>query len=188
VCTRLYDQLGQQGEVGVSRMLRESITVGHYAMINSTTGAPFPDFFSTLLWREVVGSRVLGPMEGSKRINNQGQDLRVYARCARMSAAEVVVVVVNLSPTATSSVTVNGGTKSGSQKEWLLTAGTGTEVWSWGRSQQIALNGKVLRLNSAGEAPEMAPKESAAGAAVSIAPLSVALVQYEPAAGAKACS
>eukprot|EP01043_Picozoa_sp_COSAG02_P011422 COSAG02_NODE_420_length_22610_cov_22.488694_5_plen_334_part_00 len=138
--TWLWDQLGQQGEAGISRMLRESISVGRYAQVNSTDGAPLPDFFSTLLWREVVGSKVLSPMddnvlEGSTtttnkntRIDNRGKELRVYSRCARTSAAEVVLVLVNLSPTVTSTVTV-GGVKPGSQqKEWLLTAGTGTEV------------------------------------------------------------
>jgi hypothetical protein len=141
--TWLWDQLGQQGEAGISRMLRESISVGRYAQVNSTDGTPFPDFFSTLLWREVVGSKVLSPMDDTSnllgersttttnkntRIDNRGKELRVYSRCARTSAAEVVLVIVNLSPTVASTVTV-GGVKPGSQqKEWLLTAGTGTEV------------------------------------------------------------
>lgn len=186
--TWLYDQLGQQGEAGVSRMLRESISVGHYAMVNATTGQPFPDFFSTLLWREVVGSRVLWPMIGGNRVDNRGKDLRVYSRCARLSVGEVVVVLVNLSPTEGHLVAVSGVKPGTRQKEWILEAGTGTEVWSWGRSKQIALNGAVLKLSESGEAPQMMPTQHMAGRAVRIAPLSVALIQYEPAAKAMACT
>lgn len=185
----LYDQLGQQGEARVSRMLRESISVGHYAMVNGTTGQPFPDFFATLLWREVVGSRVLGPIDDTgNRVDNRGKDLRVYSRCARLWAAEVVLVIVNLSPTRTSSVVINDAKHGTQQKEWLLTAGSGTEVWSWGRSKQIALNGVVLTLSEIGEPPPLAPTLNEVGRAVSVAPLSVALVQYEPANEAVACT
>ena len=78
------------------------------------------------------------------------------------------------------------------KKEWLLTAGNfkdhGTNVWDWGRSDEIALNGAVLKLSATGDAPPMAPKETAATQPVAIAPLSVALAQYTPAAGAKACA
>ena len=190
--TWLYDQLGQQGDVGVSRLLRESVTVGNYATVNGTSGEPFPDYYSTVLWRRVVGSRVLAPMHGSARVDNRGKDLRVYSRCARTSTAEVVVVVVNLSPTATSMLTLEGAKAGSTKKEWLLTAGNskahGTDVWDWGRSDEIALNGAVLKLSATGDAPPMAPKETAATQPVAIAPLSVALAQYTPAAGAKACA
>jgi len=61
-------------------------------------------------------------------------------------------------------------------------------VWSWGRSKKVALNGNVLGLSKAGEPPQMLPRKSLAGAAVIVAPLSVALIQYEPTTGAKACA
>ena len=190
--TWLYDQLGQQGDVGVSRMLRESVSVSNYATVNGTTGEPFPDFFSTVLWRRVVGSRVLAPMHGSARVDNRGKDLRVYSRCARTSETEVVVIVVNLSSAATSMLTLQGAEAGSTKKEWLLTAGNakahGTDVWDWGRSDEIALNGAVLKLSATGDAPPMAPKETAATQPVAIAPLSVALLQYTPAAGATACA
>lgn len=188
--TWLYDQLGQQGEAGVSRMLRESISVGHYAMVNATSGQPFPDFFSTMLWREVVGSRVLKAMDyNGNRVDNRGKELRFYARCARLSTSAVVLVIVNLSPTTQYFVTISGTKPGTQQKEWSLKAGTGTEVWSWARSKKIALNGAVLKLNdTTGEAPQMTPKENAAGGAVNVAPISVALVQYEPAAEATGCA
>ena len=171
-------------------MLRESISVGKYAMVNESTGAPFPDFFSTMLWREVVGSRVLGPVDnGGERVDNRGKELRIYSRCARLSVSEVVLIIVNLSPTKTSSVTISDAKAATRQKEWLLTAGTGTEVWSWGRSKNIALNGVVLKLSEmSGAAPQMTPVENPAGRALSVAPLSVALVQYEPAIQATGCT
>ena len=168
-------------------MLRESISVGHYAMVNATTGQPFPDFFSTLLWREVVGNRVLRPMNDGNRVDNRGKDLRIYSRCARLSVGEVVVVLVNLSPTEASLVAITGVKPGSLQKEWILEAGTGTEVWSWGSSKRIALNGATLDLSESGDAPQMTPKQHVAGREISIPPLSVALIQYEPAAKAVAC-
>ena len=50
------------------------------------------------------------------------------------------------------------------------------------------MNGNVLGLSKAGEPPQMLPRKSLAGAAVIVAPLSVALIQYEPTTGAKACA
>ena len=168
-------------------MLRESISVGKYAMVNESTGAPFPDFFSTLLWREVVGNRVLRPMNDGNHVDNRGKDFRIYSRCARLAVGEVVVVLVNLSPTEVSLVAITDSKADTLQKEWILEAGTGTEVWSWGRSKRIALNGATLNLSESGDAPQMTPTQHVAGRKTRIPPLSVALIQYEPAAEAAAC-
>ena len=85
--TWLYDQLGQQGEVGVSRMLRECLTCSRYAMLNATTMEPFPSFFATMLWRQVVGPTVLR-VQRSDAQSNVNNTLRLYARCARAQPRE----------------------------------------------------------------------------------------------------
>ena len=198
--TWLYDQLGQQGDIGVARMLRESLTNSRYATVNGTDGSPFPDFFSTVLWRQVVGNRVLAPvvvMAGGQRVDNRGQSLRFYARCARAPSAthapaEVVLVVVNLSPTVARSLVVGGARAGSKKKEWLLTASNwqqpGTNVWDWGRSKLVALNGATLRLTGTGDVPVMAPRETGQADPVLVASLSVALVQFVPATPAAACA
>lgn len=127
-------------------------------------------------------------MDNGERADNRGKGLRIYSRCARLSLTEVVLVIVNLSPTVTSSVSISDAKVGTQQKEWLLTAGTGTEVWSWGRSKHISLNGVLLQLSAAGDAPQMTPMETSTGRAVSVAPLSVALIQYEPATEATGCT
>lgn len=188
--TWLYDQLGMQGEVGVSRMMRESFSCSRYAMMTGD-GAPHPDFFSTMVWRQVVGSKVLAPMVNDTR-TDKDKTLRVYARCAKQSRSkEVVLVVVNFSPDSAASLTLTDATAGSKKQEWLLTAGnaneSSTNVWDWGRSDDVRLNGELLALTLAGEAPVMAPRVDAAGDPVVLAPLSVALVQYSPKDGAAAC-
>ena len=172
----LYDQLGQQGEASVSRMLRECLACGDYTMLNvSASFAPLPDFFSTVLWRQVVGAKVL-------RVSrvNVNETLRMYARCGRAKQT-MVLVAVNLGATTRSVVLRQGDSTEVPQqkREWLLSAGTGTGMASWGHSPVAALNGKPLRLSAAGEMPALPPRVTTLEAPVVLPALSVGLVEYD---------
>ena len=112
---------------------------------------------------------------------------RLYVEGSDLKAGDEMYLI----DPRTYEATLEGAKAGSTKKEWLLTAGNAkahdTDVWDWGRSDEIALNGAVLKLSATGDAPPMAPKETAATQPVAIAPLSVALLQYTPAAGAKAC-
>jgi hypothetical protein len=183
--TWLYDQLGQQGEIGIHRLFQESLSMSRYAILNASDHySPYPDFFSTLLWRQVVGSGVLKVVRPNGR-NNTGEALRFYARCARGNTGDVVMVIVNLSPDSPASVNIHGGDVGSTKQEWLLTApvyphGNASD---WASSKTVALNGLTLRLTATGAAPALTSQKTPMKAPVSIAPLSVGLVQFHPATG-----
>lgn len=124
----------------------------------------------------------------NSQVDNTGQSLRFYARCARQAgpsgASEVVLVAINISPTVTRSLSIDGTRASTGKKERLLTASNwnqrGTDVWEWGRSKLVSLNGNVLRLAGAGEVPALLPRQTGWSAPVTIAPLSVSLIHSSP--------
>jgi len=167
-------------------MLRESLTCSRYAMLNASTLEPFPDFFSTMLWRQVVGPEVLH-VSRSDGSGNRGDTLRLYARCGRAASAGanrgVVVVAVSLSPNVTTSLTTyfNATRTSTTKREWQLTAANAPQgdVSDWGSSRVAALNGQPLLLLPGGEAPPLPARETSALAPVLLAPLSVTLIEYD---------
>lgn len=186
--TWLVDMLGQSGEVGVSRSLRECLICGHYNYLDLETAAPRPDFFTAILWHRVVGSRVLG-IEPP----HQGRTVRAYARCSARGddTGRVTVAVVNLD---TKDVSVTVALKSGRvsrapQHVYLLTSAAypqSTSIDALANATSARLNGVVLELVGSHpySLPALDPVEAPAGSAVTMPPLSVALVDVDAAAAA----
>lgn len=98
--------------------------------------SPLPDYYSGILWSRLMGSGVL-------RTTSSDPSLRAYAHCSAEHAGAVTVLLINLEPSVTREVTLQGlGVSRGptitDSMEWHLTGPHGPA------SSQIALNGRLL--------------------------------------------
>lgn len=78
------DQLGALARVGVDVQIRQALVGSDYGLLDSTSYAPRPDFWSSALWKQLMGPEVLSSqittvpkISGASR----SQTLRHYAHC-----------------------------------------------------------------------------------------------------------
>ncbi|KAJ0984788.1 hypothetical protein J5N97_003144 [Dioscorea zingiberensis] len=94
------DQLGMAAKYNTKTYCRQSLIGGNYGLLNTTTFKPNPDYYSALLWHQLMGQNVLATtFNGTNKI-------RAYAHCARKSKG-ITVLLINLEGNTTSQVYVN---------------------------------------------------------------------------------
>jgi hypothetical protein len=146
-----------------------------YDLLQQRGHAPTPDYWATLLWKRLMGGRVLG-VAGDDR---SGRALRAYAHCAAASGGGVALAVVNVARAAASlDLRVGAG---GRREVYRL--GTVEGVFT---GRRATLNGRELRLTGA-RLPPLPPAAEAAGGPLAMPALSVAFVVL-PDAHAPACT
>jgi len=84
------DQLGSLARHGQSVMVRQTLSGSDFGMLDDATLQPRPDYWGALLWRRLMGSRVL-------EATSELPDLRVYAHCHPAGGGAVTVLAINLS-------------------------------------------------------------------------------------------
>ncbi len=84
------DQLGILARRGQSVMIRQTLSGGDFGMLDTATLQPRPDYWGALLWRRLMGSRVL-------EATSELPELRVYAHCHPAGEGAVTVLAINLS-------------------------------------------------------------------------------------------
>ncbi|GMG98981.1 hypothetical protein Nepgr_000821 [Nepenthes gracilis] len=171
------DQLGMAASYDTKTYCRQTLIGANYGLLNTTSFAPNPDYYSALLWHRLMGTQVLSTAaSGTKK-------LRAYAHCSRQSDG-IALLLLNLDGNAT--VQVGISTESGlitsqnerksysskfsgntrrfnlpgiipgihgrKRKEYHFTAQDGNL-----HSQTVLLNGKVLSVSSSGEIPPLEP-------------------------------
>eukprot|EP01043_Picozoa_sp_COSAG02_P053747 COSAG02_NODE_5982_length_3892_cov_18.035328_1_plen_548_part_00 len=149
---------------------------------------PNPDWWSSVLWRRLVGTKVLSVESGLAT----GRSLRVYAFCAaenywtHTQVGGVTLVFLNTANTVTELSAADGSTAAplGRSEVYLLTSYPGVLT-----SREVFLNGNLLQLadEMAGSLPEMAPLKVVEGKPVKIPPKSYGFIVL-PDAGAGACT
>ncbi len=86
------DQLGLLARRGQDVVVRQALTGGTYHLIDNPTLQPRPDYWNSLLWKRLMGARVLAASVAEEA----GPQLRVYAHCAVEGGGAVTVLLVNL--------------------------------------------------------------------------------------------
>jgi heparanase 1 len=202
------DKLGMSARLGLTRVIRQQLCCGSaYDLLQDRGHLPTPDYWATLLWKRLMGRKVLAVRDGEKA----GRTLRAYAHCAVASTVKsnggggddvgsgsVAVALVNLHRVATTveltfaSTSGRGSAPMREVAEEVAAAETTrnevyllTTVEGGFTGRRVALNGRELKL-VAGKVPPLVPSVVHGGALV-IPPLSVAFVVV-PAAAAAACS
>ena len=171
------DQLGLLASHGQQVVARQSLTGGQYHLIHSDTFEPYPDYFNSLLFRALMGHRVLADATATPTPPTAFDPalVRTYAHCTRDRAGAVTVLALNLSQT--DPVSLNFPDAGVAREVYLATADDllGTD---------LQLNGTVLAVGDDGSAPAFEPVTGTDP--VVLPPVSYAFVVL-PEADAAAC-
>lgn len=84
------DQLGSAARQGQAVVVRQALVGADYGLLDPDTLAPRPDYYNTLLWKKLMGARVL-----EVRTDGQNPFVRAYAHCGRQVPGSVAVLVLN---------------------------------------------------------------------------------------------
>nr|KJB33258.1 hypothetical protein B456_006G004400 [Gossypium raimondii] len=95
-----FDQLGMASTYNHKVFCRQTLIGGNYALLDTTTFIPNPDYYGALLWHRLMGSIVLAVTQESN------PNLRVYAHCAKKKPG-ISIIFINLSNDSTFDVTLS---------------------------------------------------------------------------------
>ena len=160
--------------MGVTGQNRQSLLGANYGVLNYTTYEPFPSFFAVVLWKRLVGRRVL---EASA--STRGVSVRAYAHCHPALDGSMTAVLVNIASRQVS-VRLPAALNACTSVRYMLTAASASAA-------SVALNdGPALALDAAGGLPAMEGAPAAPGEPLVVRPLSYGFVHF-PHAAATAC-
>jgi hypothetical protein len=173
------DQLGRVARRGEQVVVRQTLSGSNYGLIDDDTLVPRPDYWTSVLWRRLMGDRVLDAAAGRDPL------LRVYAHCTRHGAADAA-------PGAVTLAILNLDRSRGVSLE-LGAYGDFAEVYELSspdiKSPRIDLNGAPLAVAADGSLPSLAAgvvHRDAAGLRASFGPATYGFVVL-PGAEAPAC-
>lgn len=167
------DELGTFAAAGHHAYCRQTLVGGHYGLLNSYH-RPLPDFWAALLWRSLMGVKVL-------RVRSTLPTLRAYAHCAREAGGadsvqgRVAILLINLAKSLPVSVEPFAGrAKVEAEQSVYLVSSPSLD------SIQVRLNGEVLQVDPrTGELPALKPQRRPAGTALIVPPLSYMFVTMD---------
>jgi hypothetical protein len=174
------DQLARLARRGEPVTIRHTLSGADYGLIDDATLAPRPDYWTSVLWRRLMGTRVLdvGPSGDAK--------LRTYAHCTRtgaphFAAGAVTLVVLNLDAATAVDVPIPAGLGDAADV-YVLASPSAT-------SSTMMLNGTTLTAAADGSLPPLLPHvvaRSNGGLVATFPPATYGYVVM-PGAGAKGC-
>jgi heparanase len=134
---RYLNQLGTLAKRGVKVVMHNTLAASDYALLDETTLAPRPNYWSALLWRRLMGTTVLdagaSPQPG----------IYLYAHCLRGKPGGVALLAMNADRTKARDITLPVASS-----RYTLTA---TDLLD----SKAMLNGVALQLTPAGELPPL---------------------------------
>jgi heparanase len=101
------DQLALLARGGQRGVIRQTLIGSDYGLIDADTYRPNPDYYNSLLWKKLMGSRVL-----SVSASGDNPYLRLYAHCTPGASARaggsVSVLALNTHPREAAAFTLSG--------------------------------------------------------------------------------
>jgi heparanase len=166
------DQLGAAARDGQSLVVRQTLVGSDYGLVDDETLTPNPDYFNSVLWKKLMGTRVLtvDAVSGNPY-------LRVYAHCDPAGRGGVTLLALNLHPQANAELLAPQFR--GLLRRYLLDAPTLD-------SRTVRLNGRTLTWPNAG-LPDLSPEVSAVDALDTVLEPSTYVFLNFPEAGLAAC-
>ncbi|KAL0385961.1 UNVERIFIED_CONTAM: Heparanase-like protein 2 [Sesamum radiatum] len=92
------DQLGMTSTFNHKVFCRQALIGGNYALLNTTSFVPNPDYYGALLWHRLMGKQVLSTSHDGSPY------LRAYSHCSKNSG--ISVLLINMSNSTTFEVSV----------------------------------------------------------------------------------
>lgn len=161
---RYLDTHARLAKQGLDAMFTHALISGSNGVIDEKTFLPNADYWAALLWRRLMGTRVLDA-------GSPAPGLHLYAHCQRGSAGGVTLLALN---TGTEGRTISTGLPA---QVYRLSA---SEL----QSPTVLLNGKPLALTAQDRLPAIAPQAS--GGEVHLAPASIGFIVL-PTAANRSC-
>ena len=161
-------KLGIAANLGNKVVCRQTFAHSSYAVIGAQAkdGAwdalPNADYWSSVLWRRLVGTKVLSVQGGL----DPGRALRAYAFCTAVAKGGLTVVVLNTHSNDTSlHLELTSSARPAAAEVYMLSSYPGLLT-----SRDVFLNDNVLRLANAttGELPPLLPVHVVAGAPIRV--------------------
>ena len=179
------DKLGIAARLGHRVVLRQVFAEAAYSVLGEDN-LPNPDYWSSVLWRRLVGTAVLNVENGL----DEGRSLRAYAFCAA-SSSPASSPLQSSSPGAVTLVVLNSKNDSTATLRFDRSRAEVYALTAWPgvlTSRAVLLNGNALELvdAAAGTLPAMEPQLVGKGAAIQLAPVSYGFIVL-PDARAKHC-
>ena len=164
---RYVEQLGRLAKLGVQVVMHNTLAASDYALIDEDTLQPRPSYWAAVLWRRLMGSRVLdagaSPAPG----------VNTYAHCLAGKPGGVAIVAVNTDRAASRDVAI-----ARPAERFTLTAPGGLQ------SHDVELNGKALSVGKDGAVPATTGVAAQAGA-VSLPAASITWLAFPDAGNAR---
>lgn len=162
---RFLDAQARLSKQGLDAIITHALISGSNGVIDEKTFMPNADYWAALMWRRLIGTRILdaGPIQPG---------MHLYAHCQRGVSGGVVLLAINLQDEA-DSITVAGPAD--------LYALTAPEL----QSRTVLLNGEPLELGPGDTVPATRPIRQQSGD-VMLAPTSINFIAL-PQANNPAC-
>jgi hypothetical protein len=164
---RYLYQLGSLARKGVQVVMHNTLNASDYALIDESTLTPRPNYWAALLWRKLMGAKVLDPGPSSQ------PDVYVFSHCLRGKQRGVAILAINADKSNAHDLTLPAK----STRYTLSSA----DLFS----SKVQLNGAELALASDGNLPAIDGVPQSAGQ-VSLAPTSITFLAI-PGANDAAC-
>jgi heparanase 1 len=164
------DQLGLLAARGQRVMVRQTLAGSDYGLLDAATLDPRPDYFHSVAWKRLMGTRVL-----TVRVSEGNAFVRSYAHCTAGRDDAVTLLVLNVHPERSATVQLPPFDATRAKLYSIGAASLG--------SHRLTLNGQLWRL--AGVAVPLEPA-ALRGSQLELPPASAAFVVY-PSARAAAC-
>jgi heparanase 1 len=160
------DLLGLMARNGQKVVVRQTLAGSNYGMINDSTLAPNPDYWVSVLWKRLMGTKVL-----DTRIPGNETYIRAYAHCAAdIAGGGAVYAVINLHASRETNIVFDG--MAGGEIEIYLLSADSLD------SAVLKLNGVELKVNGDGSLPALVPvKVKAAVPFLTLPPRNLAFIR-----------
>ena len=151
---RYLVQHGRLAQMGVKVIMHNTLAASDYGLLDEKTLTPRPNFWAALLWRKLMGSKVLDPHVSAP------DSVYAYAHCLRSQPGGVALLAVNADQQHTYQLNVPNNSE-----RYTLTA-------EHLEDKTVLLNGKPLALLNNGDLPQISGERAHAGK-LAMAPRSI---------------
>ena len=164
---RYLVQHGRLAQLGVKVIMHNTLAASDYGLLDEKTLTPRPNYWAALLWRKLMGTKVL-----DSHISG-AENIYAFAQCRQGRAGAVALLLINADQ----------------QRTYQFNVPTDSERYSLTaehlEDKTVFLNGKPLALRGDGDMPELIGEPVQAGK-LAVAPRSITFLAM-PNANNNAC-
>ena len=147
------DKLGLAAQFNISVLIRQALKGGYYSLLDKSYN-PNPDYWSSLLYKQLIGRTVLN-VTGFLQ---HGRQVRIYAHCVNRfggrgyKQSSIVLIALNLSPTETADIYLQKEFKNLDADQYIFYPASGNLDDS-----NVMLNNDLLQMVNDTIVPDLKP-------------------------------